>query len=129
MKAPKSINIAHGITAKKLINLLHNNEVLLLKGKTKTFKILKDHIQIFQNQALTLEQIPSHLPTDKQGLNDLELNDIQKIQLINDGVINTPTLKITLDKNLLQLKIQKNIRQNEQTQFVNRSRMGGLKIR
>jgi len=121
LKAPKSINIAQGITPKKLINLLHNNEVLLLKGKTKIFKIQKDYIQIFQNQALTLEQIPTQI-------NDLELNDIQKMQLIHDGVINTPTLKITLDKDQFQLKIKKNIRQNEPVR-VNRSRMGGHKIR
>mgnify|MGYP000297760419 CR=1 FL=1 len=122
MKAPKSINIAQGINPKKLINLLQNNEVLLLKGKTKIFKIQKDHILIFQNQTLTLEQIPTQI-------NDIELSDIQKTQLLNDGLIDTPTLKITLDKNLLQLKIQKHIRGHEQTQFVNRSRMGGLKIR
>ena len=122
MKAPKSINITQGINPKKLITLLQNNEVLLLTGKKKTFKIRKDYIQIFQNQALTLEQIPTQI-------NDLELNDIQKTQLLNDGVIDTPTLKITLDKNLLQLKIQKHIRGHEQTQFVNRSRVGGPKIR
>lgn len=122
MKAPKSINIAQGITAKKLITLLKNNEILLLKGKEKTFKIRKDYIQFFQNQILTIEQIPTQF-------NDLELSDVQKIQLIHDGVINTPTLKITLDKDRLQLKIQKNIRKNEQTQFVNRSRTSGHKIR
>ena len=106
MKAPKSINIAQGINPKKLIHLLQNNEVLLLKGKKKTFKIQKDYIQIFQNQTLTLEQIPTQI-------NNLALSDIQKRQLIHDGIINTPTLKITLDKNLLQLKIQKNIRQGK----------------
>ena len=106
MKAPKSINIAQGINPKKLIHLLQNNEVLLLKGKKKTFKIQKDYIQIFQNQTLTIEQIPTQI-------NNLELSDIQKTQLIHDGIINTPTLKITLDKNLLQLKIQKNIRQGK----------------
>jgi len=56
------------------------------------------------------------------------LNDIQKIQLIHDGVVNTPTLKITLDKDRFRLKIQKNIRQNEPIR-VNRSQMGGHKIR
>lgn len=122
MKAPKSINIAEGITAKKLITLLQNNEVLLLKGKKKTFKIQKDFIQIFQNQALTLEQIPTQI-------NEIELNDIQKIQLLKEGIITTPTFKITLDKNSLRLKVQKPIRQNEQTQFVNRPRMGRHKIR
>ena len=106
MKAPKSINITQGINPKKLIHLLQNNEVLLLKGKKKTFKIQKDYIQIFQNQVLTIEQIPTQI-------NNLALSDIQKTQLIHDGIINTPTLKITLDKNLLQLKIQKNIRQGK----------------
>ena len=84
--------------------------------------IQKDYIQIFQNQALTLEQIPSQI-------NDVELSDIQKIQLLNEGIITTPKLKITLDKNLLQLKTQKLTRQHEQMQFVNRSPMGGHKIR
>ena len=128
MKAPKSINIAHGINPKKLINLLQNNEVLLLKGKNKTFKIRKDFIQIFQNQVLTLEQIPNHLPVDKEGINNVELSDSQKIQLLNDGIVTTPKLKITLDKNLLQLKIQQPIRGHEPVR-VNRSRMGGHKIR
>jgi len=122
LKAPKSINIAQGISPKKLINLLQNNDVLLLKGKKKTFKIQKDHIQIFQNQALTLEQIPTHI-------NNIELSDNQKMQLLNDGLITTPTFKITLDKKLMKLKIQKPIRQHEQTQFVNRLRKGGHKIR
>lgn len=111
MKAPKAINIVHGITSKKLISLLQNNEVLLLKGKTKTFKIQKDFIQIFQNQVLALEQIPAHLPTDKLGINSVELSNSQKIQLLNNGIVHTPKLKITLDKNLLQLKIQKPIQQ------------------
>jgi len=106
LKAPKSINIAQGINPKKLITLLKNNEVLLLKGKEKTFKIRKDYIQIFQNQVVNIEQIPTQI-------DDLELSDIQKIQLIHDGVINTPTLKITLDKDRFQLKIQKNIRQRK----------------
>ena len=128
MKAPKTINIAHGINPKKLINLLQNNEVLLLKGKNKTFKIRKDFIQIFQNQVLTLEQIPNHLPVDKEGINNVELSDSQKIQLLNDGIVTTPKLKITLDKNLLQLKIQQPIRGHEPVR-VNRSRMGGHKIR
>ncbi|MFK7981617.1 MAG: hypothetical protein AB8G86_16665 [Saprospiraceae bacterium] len=122
MKAPKSINITQGINPKKLIHLLQNNQVLLLKGKKKTFKIQKDHIQIFQNQVLNIEQIPTQI-------NDIELSDIQKTQLLNDGIINTQKLKITLDKDLLQLKIQKPIHGHEQTQFVNRSRMGGHKIR
>ena len=121
MKVPKSINIAQGINPKKLIHLLQNNEVLLLKGKKKTIKIQKDYIQIFQNQALTLDQIPTQI-------NDLELNDIQKIQLLNEGIITTPKLKITLDENLLQLKIQKPIRQHEPVR-VNRSQKGGHKIR
>jgi len=121
LKAPKTINIAHGITTKKLINLLQNNEVLLLKGKNKIFKIQKDYIQIIQNQVLTLEQIPTQI-------NNLELNDGQKIQLLNEGIIITQKHKITLDKNSLQLKVQKPIRQHEQTQFVNRSRKGGHKI-
>ena len=128
MKAPKSINIAQGINPKKLINILQNNEVLLLKGKNKTFKIRKDFIQIFQNQELTLEQIPNHLPVDKEGINNVELSDSQKIQLLNDGIVTTPKLKITLDKNLLQLKIQQPIRGHEPVR-VNRSRMGGHKIR
>ena len=122
MKAPNTINIAQGISPKKLINLLQNNEIILLKGKNKTYKIQKDFIQIFQNQALTLEQIPTQI-------NEIELNDIQKIQLLKEGIITTPTFKITLDKNSLQLKVQKPIRQNKQTQFVNRPRMGGHKIR
>jgi len=128
LKAPKSINIAHGINPKKLINLLQNNEVLLLKGKNKTFKIRKDFIQIFQNQVLTLEQIPNHLPVDKKGINNVELTDSQKMQLLNNSIITTPKLKITLDKNLLQLKIQQPIRGHEPVR-VNRSRMGGHKIR
>ncbi len=106
MKAPKSINITQGINPKKLIHLLQNNQVLLLKGKKKIFKIQKDFIQIFQNQVLTLEQIPSNI-------NDLELNNIQKIQLLNNGVINIQNHKISLDKNLLQLNIQKNIGQRK----------------
>jgi len=114
LKALKRINIVDGITPIKLINLLKNNEVLLLKGKNKTFKIQKNYMQIFQNQVLTLEQIPTQIY-------NIELNDIQKIQLLNEGIITTPKLIITLDKNLLQLKIQKPIRQHEQTQFVNRS--------
>ena len=122
MKAPNTINIAQGISPKKLINLLQNNEIILLKGKNKTYKIQKDFIQIFQNQALTLEQIPTQI-------NEIELNDIQKIQLLKEGIITTPTFKITLDKNSLQLKVQKPIRQNKQTQFVNRPRMGRHKIR
>ena len=122
MKAPKTINIAHGITAKKLITLLQNNEILLLKGKNKTFKIQKDFIQIFQNQALILDHIPTQI-------NELALNDIQKMQLLNDGIIKTSTHKITLDKNSLQLKVQKPIRQNEQTQLLNRLRVSGHKIR
>ena len=113
MKAPKSINIVQGINPKKLIHLLQNNEVLLLKGKTKTFKIQKEHIQIFQNQVLNIEQIPTHIPIDSQEINDIELSDIQKIQLLNNEVINTPMHKITLGKNLLQLKIQKPIRQTK----------------
>ena len=121
MKAPKSINIAQGINPKKLISLLQNNEVILLKGKKKTFKIRKDYIQVFQNQVLTIEQIPNQI-------NGLELSDVQKIQLIHDGVINTPTLKITLDKDLFQLKVQKPIRKHKPVR-VNRSRMSGHKIR
>jgi len=129
LKAPKSINIAQGINPKKLINLLQNNEVLLLKGKTKTFKIQKDYIQIFQNQTLTLEQIPTHLPIDTQGVADIELNNVQKSALIKNDNISVGKLKISLDKKLLQLNIQRPIRQHEQTQFVNRPRVGGHKVR
>ena len=121
MKAPKSINIAQGINPKKLINLLKNNKILLLKGKEKTFKIRKDYIQVFQNQILTIEQVPTQI-------NNLELSDLQKIQLIHDGVTNTPTFKITLDKDRFLLNIQKNIRQNEPVR-VNRSRTGRHRIR
>ena len=80
MKAPKSINIVQGINPKKLIHLLQNNEVLLLKGKNKTFKIQKDYIQIFQNQMLTLEQIPTHIPISNQEINDLELKFYLEIE-------------------------------------------------
>ena len=128
MKAPKNINIAQGINPKKLINLLQKNEVLLLKGKKKTFKIQKDFIQIFQNQALTLDQIPTHLPLDLQGVAGIELSDLQKSTLIKNDNITVGKLKISLDKNLLQLNIQRPIRQHEPLR-VNRLRVGGHKIR
>ena len=111
MKAPKTINIAYGITVKKLITLLQNNEVLLLKGKKKTFKVQKDFIQIFQNQTLTLEQVPTHIPINMQGVQDIELSDLQKLALIKNEDISIGKLKISLDKNLLQLNIQRPNRQ------------------
>ncbi|GEM_PF-5652148 len=89
MKAPKTINIAHGIAVKKLINLLQNYEVLLLKGKKKTFKIQNDFIQIFQNQMLTLDQIPTQFK-------NIELNDLQKSALIKNENIFVGQLKINL---------------------------------
>ncbi len=121
MKAPKTINIAQGITSKKLVHLLQNYEVLLLKGKQKTFKIQQNFIQIFQHHALTLDQIPTHLPVGIQGFSDIELSDLQKSALIKNDSIVLGKLKINLDKNLLQLNIQRPIQQHEQTQFVNRS--------
>ncbi len=52
-KAPKSINIAQGIMAKKLITLLQNNEILLLKGKEKTFKLqFKNYTVIKRNYSM-----------------------------------------------------------------------------
>ena len=129
MKAPKTINIAHGITSKKLVHLLQNYEVLLLKRKKKTFKIQQDFIQIFQNNALTLDQIPTHLPNGRQGIQNIELSDLQKFTLIKNDTISVGKLKISLDKNLLQLNLQYPTRHHEQTQFVNRSRVGGHKIR
>lgn len=66
---------------------------------------------------MTLKQIPTQI-------NEVDLNNIQKMQLLNNGIITTPTLSlpsakavhkqrlIILDKNLFQLKIQKNIRQH-----------------
>ncbi len=113
MKAPKSINIAQGINPKKLTNLLQNNEVLLLKGKNKTFKIQKDYVQIFQNQTLTLDQIPTHLPLDIKGVSNIELSDLQKSALIKNDNITVGKLKISLDKNILQLNIQRPIRQKK----------------
>lgn len=106
MKAQKTVDIKQGITPKELIGLLQKNGKVILKGKEKTFEIDNEKIQIQTAQRLELENIP----TEIKGL---KITDLQKELLLNNGTVQLGNMSIKLEKELMQLKIEQPIGQQQ----------------